>query len=98
MSIVPRIFWALMGLFSSGPRRPLSASQPARPDTTTPLGMEATDLSLVQKTNRKNDALERVMTFSEKGANAAGHVAPLADDESYAAKYHRLYGPKDQNP
>ena len=86
--------WLKQILFG-GPRRPLSARQPSRPDTETPLGMEATDLSLVQRINRKNDALERVMTFSEKGANAAGHVAPLADDESYATKYHRLYGRKD---
>ena len=87
---------ALLRLFLPGPRKPLSHRQPERPAQNTELGFEATDLEALNKVNRRNDALERVVTFSDKGINAATHVAPISDDETYAKTYHRLFGPKDK--
>lgn len=91
--------------FRSGPRRPLAARQPGRAEMgqtrIVPLGMEATDLSLVDSVSRKNDALERtnrIHTHQSKGSFAAAtstKVDAMPEDETYAAHYHRAYINKD---
>ncbi|MFK7762796.1 MAG: hypothetical protein AB8B62_06005 [Roseobacter sp.] len=90
--------------FVRAPRRPLAQRQPKSVRATgesVPLGLEAIDMSVVDSTNRRNASLERVSTFfSAKGhlgsftKNADSHVTPLADDETYAARYHRAYNQK----
>ena len=101
---------ALLSLLSApfrrGPRRPLAARQPGRAETVqvrdVPLGMEATNLDLIDQVNRRNDALERANTIAgqrnSKGSFAAAastRVDPMPDDETYAARYHRAYIQKD---
>ena len=88
--------------FRREPRRPLSTRQPRR-DTRgdVPLGFEAIDMSVVDAVNRRNAALDRVGTFFGVRRSfgsfletAETHVDPLADDETYAARYHRAYNRK----
>ncbi|WP_299730990.1 hypothetical protein [uncultured Tateyamaria sp.] len=92
--------------FRRGPRRPLAARQPGRDEMgqirDVPLGMEATDLDLVDQVNRRNDALERTSTVAGQkrqtgsfAAAASTRVAPMPEDETYAARYHRAYIEKD---
>lgn len=95
--------WGLLSApFRRGPRQPLAARQPHRAQTAAvPLGMEATDLDLIAQTQRRNDALERVIKAPAiAGLNgwtgaASTDVAPLPDDETYAAHYHRAYQRKE---
>lgn len=66
----------------------------------TPLGMEATDLQMVNRVARQNDALERTHAIrtTAKGsvfARASTHINPMPEDETYAAQYHRAYNKKD---
>ena len=63
--------------------------------------MEAMDLSAVRDVNRRNGSLERVSTFFKPDQrfgsfleNAETTIVPLADDETYAARYHRAYNRK----
>jgi hypothetical protein len=80
-------------------RRPLSHRQPQRADDgQVPLGMEEIDLSMVESVNRRNASLERVSTFFGNNRrlgsfleHAETRVTPLADDETYAARYYRAY-------
>ena len=92
--------------FRRGARRPLAARQPGRAEMgqvrDVPLGMEATNLDLIDQVNRRNDALERVNTIagqrSTKGSFAAAastRIVPMPEDETYAARYHRAYIEKD---
>ncbi|MEL6807700.1 MAG: hypothetical protein AAFO97_07955 [Pseudomonadota bacterium] len=92
--------------FRRGARRPLSARQPGRAEMgqvrDVPLGMEATNLDLIDQVNRRNDALERVNTIAGQrrargsfAAAASTHIDPMPDDETYAARYHRAYIQKD---
>ena len=92
--------------FRRRPRRPFAARQPGRAEMgqvrDVPLGMEATDLDLVDRVNRRNDALEKVNTIAgqkrTKGSftgAASTHIAPMPEDETYAARYHRTYIEKD---
>jgi len=92
--------------FRRGARRPLAARQPGRAEMgqvrNVPLGMEATNLDLIDQVNRRNDALERVNTIAgqrgSKGsftAEASTHIDPMPDDETYAARFHRAYIEKD---
>lgn len=81
-----------------GMYRPLAQRQPERPDTrTVPLGMEELDLDHIRATTRRNESLERGNTnwTSRKGGFLAGSadtdVAPLSDDETYAARYHAAF-------
>jgi hypothetical protein len=84
------------------PRRPLAERQPQRTEQdAVPLGMEAIDFSVVDAVNRRNASLERVSTFfgqkNRLGSfleNAETRITPLADDETYAAQYHRAYNQK----
>lgn len=85
--------------FRPGPRRPLARRRP-EPKRIGPssLGMEAVDMGLVDRVNRRNGALERVSTlflparsirsFIEQSQTGA---APVPDDETYTAQYHRAY-------
>ena len=67
-----------------------------------PWGMEATDRDLIDRVNRRNDALERSSTVAgqrrSKGsftAAASTRITPMPEDETYAARYHRAYIEKD---
>ncbi len=94
------MFWHWLTYpFKRGPRRPLTAYQPQRDaaEDDVPLGMEATDLDAVARTNRRNDALERVTLPGTKHltqAHRAHHVQAMPDDETYAARYHRAFKQK----
>jgi len=94
-----------MSPFRRAPRRPLAFRQPSLGQDAqgVPLGMEALDLALVEKVNRRNAALERVNTlFTRKRTagrfleHAETRVTPLPDDETYAAHFHRAYMKKDK--
>ena len=85
--------------FRGGPRRPLAARQPGQAQDmgAVPLGMEATDLNAVSAVNRRNDALERVFGGVRSCARAqdrADHVERIPDDETYAARFHRVFQQK----
>ncbi|MGC1504806.1 MAG: hypothetical protein WA782_11795 [Sulfitobacter sp.] len=75
--------------------RPLATRQPPRRAPDVPLGMEATDLEAVSRANRRNESLERGQTnwLTSKGVfgRADTDVPPLADDETYAARYHDAF-------
>ncbi|KIN60799.1 hypothetical protein Z945_1778 [Sulfitobacter noctilucae] len=75
--------------------RPLASRQPERREVTVPLGMEAMDLTEVSRTNRRNESLERGQTnwLGRNGffGRADTDVAPLADDETYAARYYDAF-------
>ena len=84
-------------------RQPLAARRPGREEMgqirTVPLGMEATDMKLVDRVSRQNDALER--GFGNRIRNgqpilgrASTHVEALPEDETYAARYHRAFAKK----
>ncbi|WP_299376795.1 hypothetical protein [uncultured Tateyamaria sp.] len=101
------LLWQILSApFRRGPRRPLAARRPDRramgQEQSVPLGMEATDLALIDRVNRKNDALERV-TMPRTGqsrslsglAGASTHIDPMPEDETYAARYHRAHNKKD---
>lgn len=101
-----RILSLLSAPFRRGPRRPLAARQPGRDEMgqtrNVPLGMEATNLDLVDQVNRRNDALERASTVAGQkrrtgsfAAAASTRIEPMPDDETYAARYHRAYIEKD---
>ncbi|WP_299627101.1 hypothetical protein [uncultured Tateyamaria sp.] len=85
-------------------RRPLAARRPGRDEMrqvrTVPLGMEATDLGLVDRVARQNDALERSTPVGKRradsfAARASTDIDPMPEDETYAARYHRAYQKKD---
>lgn len=64
-----------------------------------PLGMEATDLALLDKVNRRNDALERVNRIKTNrtalnghyAADTSTHIQAMPEDETYAARFHRAF-------
>ena len=85
-----------------GTYRPLASRQPERRKRDVPLGMEGLDLEEVSRANRRNESLERGQTnwLSKSGffGRADTDVAPLADDETYAARYYDAFQkdrPKD---
>lgn len=89
---------ALIGCFQyrarSGTYTSLSSRQPARrPHRSVPLGMEATDMNVVNDANRRNESLERGQTnWMNRGAmEAATDVPPMADDETYAKRFHTAF-------
>ena len=71
--------------------RPLASRQPERRKQTVPLGMEALDIEALGRANRRNESLERGQTNWLGRSGFFGRtdtdVAPLADDETYAARY-----------
>ncbi|MEP6068012.1 MAG: hypothetical protein ABJ246_19415 [Paracoccaceae bacterium] len=89
--------------FRRQPRGPLASRRPDRAKLgqtrDVPLGMEEIDLDLVKTVARKNDALEKTNMASERnGGFLTGHrntyVAPMPEDESYAARFHRAFNKK----
>lgn len=82
---------------AQGVYRPLTTRQPERRDRAVPLGMEATDLDHIRATTRRNESLERSSTSwtTRKGTFLAGStdtdVAPLSDDQTYAARFHAAF-------
>ncbi len=88
--------------FRRGPRRPLADRQPRLRNTgDTPLGLEAVDMSIIDKVNQRNASLERVNTFfapSRRFGSFVEHaetrMQPLPDDENYAAWYYHAYTKK----
>jgi len=100
------LFSLLSAPFRRGPRRPMATRQPGRDEMgqvrDVPLGMEATNLDLVDQVNRRNDALERTNTVAGQkrrtgsfAAAASTRVDAMPEDETYAARYHRAYNQKD---
>ena len=97
--------WDLISYpFRSGPRRPLATRRPDRTAmgqvAATPLGMEATDLALIDRVARQNDTLERTHAIGAQRtgsfmARTSTHIAPMPEDETYAARFHRAYIKKD---
>ncbi|MEX0310390.1 MAG: hypothetical protein AB3N17_09090 [Tateyamaria sp.] len=88
--------------FTREARRPLAARRPGRDEMgqnrTVPLGMEATDMALVDRVSRRNDALERANAVRTSGhridsytAQASTHVDAMPEDETYAARFHRAF-------
>ncbi len=91
------------------PARPyqrLASRQPERAATEDrPLGTEALDLDAVRRAQRRNESLERAHTNWTRGrsgilgaAAADTHIAPLADDETYAKRFHAAYMNKKDTP
>ncbi|MEM6760121.1 MAG: hypothetical protein AAF601_11650 [Pseudomonadota bacterium] len=98
-------FETILSAFRRAPRRPLAMRRPAQAARREiPLGMEATDLSLIDKVARRNDALERTSaprTIHQAGSfstAASTDVAPMPEDETYAARYHRAFMKKKSKP
>lgn len=97
--------WHLLSYpFRRGPRRPFAERRPEREDMgqvlATPLGMEATDIEMVDRVARQNDALERTHAIKTNTngslfARSSTHINPMPEDETYAAQYHRAYNKKD---
>lgn len=78
----------------NGTYKPLSSRQPERaPQRDVPLGMEATDMKVVNDANRRNESLERGQTnWMNRGSmSAATDVPPMADDETYAKRFHAAF-------
>ncbi|WP_370230071.1 hypothetical protein [Cognatishimia sp.] len=93
MSLLRRI----LSLFVPGPRRPLAMRQPQFQDRTAELGMEATDMKVVDAANRRNQSLDRSNSWNGSFTEATDRsVRSFKDDANYARDYHRLYGAKDE--
>ncbi|MBT6189326.1 MAG: hypothetical protein HOI22_03560 [Tateyamaria sp.] len=100
-----RTLWSILTYpLRTQPRGLLAARRPGRDEMgqnrLSPLGMEATDLSLIDRVARQNDALERApsIVIDRKGtfaARASTHVDAMPEDETYAARYHRAFMKKD---
>ncbi|WP_299149765.1 hypothetical protein [uncultured Tateyamaria sp.] len=93
----------LMRPFRRMPRQSLAARRPGRAEMDqirdVPLGMEAMDMDLIDRVTRQNDALERVNMVRSRDGEMVGrsstYVAPMPEDETYAARYHRAYNKKE---
>lgn len=87
---------ALQYRAARGVYRPLSTRQPERRGGGKPeLGMEAIDMAAVRQTQRRNESLERAhTTLTRRGSAAETDIAPLADDETYSARYHAAFHSK----
>jgi hypothetical protein len=86
--------------FRRQPRRPLATRRPDRRDMgqsrKVPLGMEATDMSVVDAASRRNDALERAHQVRHNDgdnytAQSSLHVEPMPEDETYARHFYRAF-------
>lgn len=83
----------------AGTYRSLSSRQPERAESgPRPLGTEALDLEAVQRTQRRNESLERAHTSltRRKGRfssleSADTDIQPMADDETYARRFHAAF-------
>ena len=97
------LWQALTAPFRRKAKRPLADRAPSRDEMgqagrSVPLGMEATDIDLVERVARQNDRLERVngvrMFTKSLLRERSTFVAPLPDDETYAARFHRVFNKK----
>lgn len=82
-----------------GTYRPLSQRQPQRRATSAPeLGMEAIDMAEIHRTQRRNESLERANTNWTRRRDATSaadtDIQPLADDETYSARYYAAFHSK----
>lgn len=90
-------FWDVITYpFRYQPQRLVDYRPEPRSQSTSPLGMEATDMKLVDAVNRRNDALERVhhAPNATQTRRSATDIDPFPEDETYAARYHRAYNKK----
>jgi hypothetical protein len=97
--------WAFVSYpFRRQRRKPFAARRPGRDEMgqvrSVPLGMEATDLTLIDRVSRQNDALERSHPIGQRrsgllGARTSTHIDAMPEDETYAARYHSAYLKKD---
>lgn len=75
--------------------KPLSSRQPPRAaPRETPLGMEAIDMAEINRTNRRNESLERAhtnWTSRDRSMAAATDVPAMPDDETYATRFHTAF-------
>lgn len=75
--------------------RPLASRQPERRVRDVPLGYEGLDLDEVSRANRRNESLERGQTnwLGRSGffGRTDTEIEPLADDETYAARFHAAF-------
>jgi len=98
--LVAVIAW-LQYRVQAGGYQPLANRKPASSyDGTTPLGMEATDLDVVERAQRRNESLERASTSFTRGkfGRDALSVRPWADDETYAKRFHAAFKGKTKGP
>lgn len=71
--------------------------QEGRNNQVVPLGMEATDLDMVDRVTRRNDALERVSSgwlVKNRPTERSSHVRAMPDDETYARRYFSMFKKK----
>lgn len=89
--------------FTRGPRRPLSQRRPeaqgGRRERDVPLGFEAIDMDVVDEATRRNEAAERSSRMFSRGLHshierARTRIAPMPEDETYAARFHRAFQTK----
>lgn len=65
-----------------------------------PLGMEGLDMAVVDRAARMNDTAERLPTIAGRGgffARSSTHVDAMPEDETYAARYHRVFQSKGKS-
>lgn len=77
--------------------RPLSQRQPERRSQAAPeLGMEAINMQEVHRAQRRNQSLERAPASwtRNRDANSATDIQPLADDETYSARFYAAFQSK----
>lgn len=87
----------ITSLFLPSARRPLSARQPQFKNREVELGMEATDMKVVDAANRRNQSLDRSNSWNGSFTEATDRsVKTFKDDANYARDYHRLFGTKDE--
>lgn len=86
-------------------RRPLATRRPERAEMgqerKTLLGMEATDMSIVDAASRRNDALDRsignrIQDGQPLFGRASTYVEAMPEDETYARRYTRVFQRKGQ--
>lgn len=87
---------ALQYRATRGQYRPLSTHQPQRRESNTPeLGMEAIDMAEIQRTQRRNESLERTNKIWTRQGDATNgvdvNVAALPDDETYARRFYTAF-------
>jgi len=85
---------SLTALFRREPHRPLAYRQPQLRERDVPLGMEATNMDVVDAASRRNQSLERSAKLGSFGNYAETPIRAFKDDETYAKQYHRLYDKK----
>ncbi len=81
-----------------GTTRPLTARFAASRPKPRAIGTEAIDIDGFKGDMKRNAALgERPESAFPGNDGLQTHVAPVADDETYAARFHAAHGRKDQD-